>query len=204
MQTCLYQVTRRETGDKYIGISKKPLVRWHQHESAANNGSKVRFHRALAKYGFNAFDWEIKAVLPSSEEAQIAERIAIATQKPVYNLTAGGEGTVGYIPSAETRAKLSERRRGVKREAFSLEHRHNLRMAQLGKKMSEAHREASRKASLGRKHTEETKATIGAAHRGKIVSSETRKKLSEAAKNRPAKKLAKMTAQRVVDSGVSL
>ncbi len=113
-----------------------------------------------------------------------------------YNLTRGGGGVVGFKPTQEslqrmrdahigvknpnypknrktrppmsedTRAKMSQSKRGAKHHMF-------------GKHHSEEARKKISKAGQGRYHTEEAKKKIGDAHRGKRLSEETKRKISE-------------------------
>lgn len=90
------------------------------------------------------------------------------------NVTDGGEGMSGHVASAETRAKMSAKRRG---RVFSAEHRAKLS-------------EAARVRSVSREHL----ARMTAALLSKPVSEETRRKRSEATRGRakPAEHVAKV------------
>lgn len=133
--------------------------------SDARAGRGHVLHRALRKYGHAAFDWKVKAELPTLQEAQIAERILVAALQPAFNLTAGGDGTAGYSHSPETRAKISAALRASPRLKAA-----NARIAasKRGSKMSESQRAALRE---GWKHrppmTEATRAKLSAAHKGR-------------------------------------
>ena len=72
----------------------------------------------------------------------------------------------GKTLSEETRRKLSERKKGIKKQPFSEEHRRNISEAKKGKKLSE---ETCRKMSKARKGTtpsEETRRKISIAQGG--------------------------------------
>lgn len=101
------------------------------------------------------------------------------------NTTDGGEGTVGYIPSQETRRKLSESQKGKTR---SEETKHKISEANKGKTRSE---ETKRKiGAVSRNRNEETRLKISDAMKGnqhalgKTHSEEAKYKMREAAKNR--------------------
>jgi hypothetical protein len=87
----------------------------------------------------------------------------------LYNMTNGGEGVSGYIPSEESRKKMSE--------------------AKKGKTPSEETRRKISEAGKGKTVSEETKRKMSEAHKGNTarlghtVSEETRKKLSEVNKD---------------------
>lgn len=71
----------------------------------------------------------------------------------LVNLTNGGEGSSGYSPSAETRAKLSAAHKG---RVFSDDWRGKLSVARKGWVPSEDTREKLRLGSTGKKHSKET------------------------------------------------
>jgi hypothetical protein len=106
----VYEVTRRETGDRYVGITGQTLsTRWAQHKNAAaSERSTCHFHAAIRKYGPDAFDAAVVATLPTWHEAAIAERIAIAIERPRYNMNPGGAGCAEQ--SAESNAARRENR----------------------------------------------------------------------------------------------
>ncbi len=106
----VYSITHRESGREYIGVtSKKPRVRWRQHVAHARAGRSLTMPvvRALAKHGAEAFEFKVEAELPTFEEAKLAEMIAIATRRPAFNATAGGDGIRGLKHRQDTRAKMS-------------------------------------------------------------------------------------------------
>jgi len=75
------------------------------------------------------------------------------------NMTDGGEGTLGRVPTEETRRKIG--------------------IAQKGKVNSPETRKKLSIANKGRKHTAETKLKISETQKGKIISEETRIKSSK-------------------------
>jgi group I intron endonuclease len=114
----------------------------------------------------------------TEEQAFELERMWIAACRssfqPLTNLTDGGEGTSGWVPSEETRQKMSEAHGGEKNHYF-------------GKTLSEEHRKKISEARSGEKHhyfgktrSEETRQKISEAHSGKTLSEEHRQKMSEA------------------------
>jgi len=104
----------------------------------------------------------------TEEQAFILEKQAIATlgRESLCNMTDGGEGSSGRIPSEETRKKLSESGKGRK---------HTLKAK---RKMSES--------GKGRKMSDESKRKNSEAKKGSKRSEETKSKISEAKKGRPA------------------
>lgn len=161
MSVFLYSVTRRETGDQYIGLSKHPQKRWRQHQKDARAGKGFRLHNALRAYGKEAFDFRVCAQLPTHQEAKIAERLMIAIEKPCYNLTAGGDGTLGL-----SRPDVAARMRQLKGLPLSAAHRERLKI--------------SRNERGTQRCSEQTRAKIGLANAGRSPSPEARAKMRQA------------------------
>ena len=99
------------------------------------------------------------------------------------NLTDGGDGASGWIPSEETRRKLSEANKGKIR---SEEHKRKYREAKKGKIHSEEHKRKISEAKKGILKSEETKRKMSEAKKGqglgKTHSEESKRKMSEARK----------------------
>lgn len=106
----VYLLTNIENGKLYVGKTKSTLQhRWHQHLRDVHNGSTFAIHRAIRKYGKDAFTRRVLAEYPTEEEALVGEREWIeklGTRVPNgYNLTEGGRGAVGFKHTEETKAK---------------------------------------------------------------------------------------------------
>ena len=95
------------------------------------------------------------------------------------NETDGGEGSSGWVPSEETRRKMSEAGR---RRTNSEESRRKLSVARKGKTTSEETKRKIGEANKGKTHSEESRRKLSEAN--KNPSEETRRKLSEANKSR--------------------
>lgn len=108
------------------------------------------------------------------------------------NRTDGGEGSAGFIPSEETRRKMSASRKGLQaRLGKTNSKEHNLKISESsrGRVCSEETRAKISASNRGhsRKHSEETKAKMSASRMGKKMppfSDEHRARLSAAAKAR--------------------
>lgn len=154
----VYSITHLATGREYIGVTSRTLERrWREHVSKSGQPKKTHVGRALRKYGPDAFAMREEAVLPTFDEAKIAERILVALRKPEFNMTEGGDGMRGYkrVHSAETRAKI----------AATLE----------GRPLTEAHKLKlrGRRGTRGKRMPDEVRAKISASKLGSKPSAET-------------------------------
>jgi group I intron endonuclease len=201
----IYKHTCIPTGRVYVGYTRKSVwSRWLSHVRDARKGSGFAFHRAIRKYGPDAFAHETLEVMHTFAGAQRAERIWIHRLNTMvpngYNLTVGGDGTTGLRWSEESRRKRSESMRG---RQFSREHIEMLRQLNTGRrataearrKMSEArkgkplgpftdeHKRHMSESRLGK--YSEAQRVAAATRRGKPMSEETRGKMSASHKGVP-------------------
>ena len=159
----VYLVTNKINGKQYVGQTVDSLgQRWREHLSESKSGTTYRFHRALRKYGEHAFSLQALHQCETKEEMDFVEIFYISlldTKSPSgYNLTCGGDGTLGYRHTEEAKRKQSLTHRGKKRTVESIE------------KTAQAHR--------GTRHSEETKRKMSESQKGKVPSEETRRKMS--------------------------
>lgn len=133
MRRCaLYAVTHIATARVYVGISVKPRHRWNQHWHDCQREPEGYFHRALAKYGRDAFRWQVVHWFDSPEEAKSAERAFIAAGVTHFNLNEGGDGNFGYSPSVETRARMAAAKLGRLNDAVRKSNARRLAAGSLG------------------------------------------------------------------------
>lgn len=89
-------------GKSYIGITKCLIKRKKSHKSRSNNGSMLPFHSAIRKYGWNSIIWKTLYTSNEFEDLKKQEILLIQTNNTIvphgYNLTKGGEGTIGLSP----------------------------------------------------------------------------------------------------------
>jgi hypothetical protein len=97
----------------------------------------------------------------------------------LHNRTNGGEGPSGWVPSEETRRKLSEANKNPSEET-----RRKLSEANKGKTHSEETKRKLSEMNKGKTHSEETKRKLSEMNKGKTFSEETRRKLSDANKGK--------------------
>ncbi len=157
---------------RYIGITcKKPERRWNNGKGYNHN---IYFTKAINKYGWDNFQHIIIARGLLEDEAKWLEIELIrewdtTNDEKGYNITLGGEGTMGWNPSDETRRKMSKTLKGkFKGENHPMYGKHH--SEETRKKMSEAHKGklVGRNSPMyGKCHSEETKKKIGEANKGK-------------------------------------
>ena len=166
---CVYCATNKISGKKYIGKTIKSLCyRRKRHEYDSKRGSNTVFHRALRKYGFNNFEWEILFESKREKALNFVEIDEIKywnTRSPSgYNRTDGGEGTSGRVVSKESKDKC---RKSVKKIWDDTEYKDRV-----SKSMSESHK--------GKKRSQETKDKISNTLMGHFVSEDTKGKQRKA------------------------
>lgn len=141
----IYEAYCEKSGKTYIGLTTQSLkTRRQQHESYARRGSNTHFHKALRKYGADAFDWDVTLKVSSLDDLKRMERLMISLYErhQLYNETEGGDGTFGRIASAETRKKISDNHANFKGKnhprygkPVSEETKRKISMALTGRKM---------------------------------------------------------------------
>lgn len=190
MPYTIYLRTNLVNGKQYVGQTrnfKQREYNWHN----LNWGYAGKcIDAARKKYGTENFDTEILRECKTQEELNEWEMYYIKelnTKVPNgYNLTDGGEGSIGCIFSDERRRELSEKMKG-KGNAFygkhhSEETKAKLSKANKGRKHSEEAKQKMKgriSSFKGKHHSEEAKEKLRKAHLGTHLSEETKRKLSE-------------------------
>lgn len=179
----IYLRTNKVNGKKYVGQATDLEERQRKWNCLKQPYAGIFLNRARAKYGLNAFDFEILKECKDEELNQwemyyIKE---LNTKAPNgYNLTDGGDGKLGCPCSEETKKKIADGNRGKKHSE------------EAKKKMSEQQK-GENNSFYGKHHSEESKQKMSEAKKGKtpwnkgktnIYSEETKKKMSEVAKTR--------------------
>lgn len=95
----------RVNGKRYIGKSNNIKRRLNEHKNCKSFAPLIC--KAIAKYGWDAFDKTVLEFCPV-EELDEKEMHYIAELKPEYNLAKGGSGPTRVSPSPETREILRE------------------------------------------------------------------------------------------------
>ena len=155
----IYLRTNRVNRKQYVGqvITKRFKERQNRWNNLNQPYAGPAIDAARAKYGIDAFDFEILKEC-EDDELDYWEKYYIKelnTKAPYgYNLTDGGDGTTGYTHSAETKRKISEAQKGKTTWNKGKHHSYETR-----KKISEAQK-GEKHWFYGKHHSEETKKKI--------------------------------------------
>lgn len=180
----IYVHTNKINNKKYIGQSCIPLEkRWNKGEGYQRC---PYFYRAIKKYGWDNFIHEVLKDGLSKEQADYWETFYIKEFKTLnpdfgYNLTLGGEGSVGRVLSDESKRKMSN---SQKKRFTSQEERDKISKANSGEKGY----------WFGKNLPDEIKQKISKANKGKHFNDESKQKLSNSLKGR---KLSEETKQKM-------
>lgn len=159
-------------GKKYVGQATDLKKRQSDWNCLTQPYAGKAINNARAKYGLDAFDFEILKEC-DDKELDFWEKYYIKelnTKVPYgYNLTEGGDGCKGYHHTEEIKKIIGN---GVKK-SYTEERKQYLREIQKGKRYSE---ETKRKISEARKGEKNH-------NFGKHLSEETKKKISESMTN---------------------
>lgn len=102
----IYVATNRATGEQYVGQTRQKFkTRVQSHKISAKN-PKFKFHKAICKFGFNAFSFEEVFNAFDKFSLDFAEKEIIKDLSPAYNMTKGGSGMPGPVRT-ETRVQRS-------------------------------------------------------------------------------------------------
>lgn len=112
----IYKVTNLENNKIYIGKTSYSLESRKAQHLRESKKSTFQFHRALQKYSSEKFLWEVIFECDTEEELNLKEIEFIQkfdSYKNGYNMTLGGEGVLGKVPSEQTRILWSSQRKGI-------------------------------------------------------------------------------------------
>jgi group I intron endonuclease len=116
-------VTNRINGKAYIGFDSKWPSRKAVHicEAVTRKNKKYPLYRAIQKYGVENFEWEIlyqnedrEYTLNVMENKFIVEHNTHFRDGHGYNMTYGGEGAFGWVPTEKTKQNISKAKLGKK------------------------------------------------------------------------------------------
>jgi group I intron endonuclease len=208
----VYRCTNLISGKVYIGKTTATLRRrWSEHCSAARRGSPYLFHRAIRKYGPDAFQVEALVVASYPETLNALEQECIAQAGSLvpggYNLRPGGEGgthshqtrrilrerALGRRLSAEHRAAIGRGITGERNGFYGKHHSEETKQVLrtkcasvcVGVPLTPEHRERISSALTGRARTPEHTQHLREALTGKRRSPEQREQMSQARRGKP-------------------
>lgn len=154
---CCVYVLRSPTARLYVGKSVNLQSRMRQHiHNIANGQGKI--YNSFRKHGTE--NWDIRWLPAKDDDSALRwERILIkrfGTNSPEHlNCTDGGDGSSGYVQTAEARKKLSEAHKGKKHSPESVRKRAE---SNRGRKRSEEMKaKMSRAKELGHKRRRDAK-----------------------------------------------
>lgn len=192
----VYLITNKINGKKYIGqhVGTDLESYWLRNVWLAENGyqGKRLLYRAIRKYGSEGFEVKPLVVVGTKQEMDYYEIGLIkawdtVNPKKGYNITHGGDGSLGVKMSEETKAKMSESHIGLKMPEShrrKLSERSKGNKYALGRKMTKDNFKKLMAVHVGAKRSEEAKQRMSDAHKGKRASEETKQKMREAQQRR--------------------
>jgi group I intron endonuclease len=152
----IYKATNKINGKIYIGLTTQTLdFRKYKHKSDSESMRKNRvFNKAIRKYGWDSFIWEIIDTAESVKELKEKEMFwiehfnsyVLAEKSNGYNMTRGGDGSEGLLHSEESKKKMKQNHANFKKEnhpqwgmKFSEERKRKLSEIRKGKYTGEKH-----------------------------------------------------------------
>jgi group I intron endonuclease len=109
----VYKATNKINNKVYIGIDKNWPTRRYAHKSKSKLSDGFLLHKAIRKYGWDNFDWQIIYQTSDYNHLKYIECIFIEEYnsfKNGYNQTIGGEGSPGKLQSDKNKIEQSLRR----------------------------------------------------------------------------------------------
>ena len=136
---CIYGIQNEVNSKWYIGKCADGIAEKRKRAHYNGYGNDPTY-KAIKKYGAEKFSFHIllDGIIPELLGDYEMEFIKTYNSKAPhgYNLTDGGDGVIGYSPSAETRRKMSNAKLGKK---HSSEHRQEISNSKKGKRPSNFH-----------------------------------------------------------------
>jgi group I intron endonuclease len=199
----VYLITNLVTGKYYVGKTRKPSLKKYLQDvvsmAKSNKNNRPLLHRSMRKHESPFFVIELLSTCETNDQASLLERLWIISldsrnNSVGYNISAGGEGSVGAKYSEEAKKRLSESRKGRTPWNKGLSYKNHVPSSQTG----------SNNPFFGKTHSKESKVKIGDANRNRAWtkeysdkmrlvktgfkhSEESIEKMREAARNRSRK-----------------
>lgn len=187
MYGLIYIATQKDIGDQYVGLTTQKLEsRAKQHFRNAKTNPKTHFHRAIAKYGQDTFEFTHFASAIDNKYLSELEQIIIKQLRPRYNQTNGGEVTIGRKYTDDVKAVIRQKNVGKvrtdahKRAISAIKKDQYQRLSDKQKEQVLAHLTRIRMLVDEEKRIQ----NVRTAARNREWTAESRKKLSDACKGR--------------------
>ena len=170
----IYCIENLINGKKYVGKGSNVIKRMND-----SHYNSTYLNRAIKKYGTNSF---IRYIIECCEIDELNKKEQyyikeLKTKVPNgYNLTDGGEGSTGWVPSLETREKQSISKKGKNRSPESIKKQSN---SLKGHYVSPETKKKQSNSQKGRMVTQKMRNAVSKAHKGKHPSLQTREKMSK-------------------------
>lgn len=145
----IYQIKNKVNGKSYVGFTSRSLkVRWKEHIKRSSKGATQILSHSLRKYGASR---HLLIVLEEGQDPKIGKDVQephwISVLKPEYNMTKGGDGTLGYTHSEGECLRRKARQQGSK---HSPERCESNRLGHIGKTPTSQHRKNTSVAMIGK------------------------------------------------------
>lgn len=198
--TGIYKIENLVNRKVYIGQAIDINRRLKEHIFLLNNNKHYNKHlqNAWNKYGEQNFKFKI---VEKCDKSELNEKEIMYIKKSNannldwgYNLTIGGESTLGYTHTEETKLKLSNIHKGRK---TSEETKQKLSNINKGKHLSKQTKQKISIANKGKCLSKEHIQKLRNINKGKNVSEETRQKMKDAWKIRRQKGFSDETRQKM-------
>lgn len=181
---CIYAYRNTYNGKYYVGQTVQPIhIRKYQHTQNAKKGSTQVFHKALRKYGVDAFEFSIvvdNVPVKLLDDLEISIIYMYDAFTKGYNATEGGFGRRGAITPEEVKEKIRQGNLGKKHTEGSIQ---LMRKIHAGKIITAETRRKMADGKRGVKYTGTAKENIGKALRNN--DQEYRKKKAKEASAKP-------------------
>lgn len=210
----IYLITNIVTQKKYVGKTQRSIpIRWDEHVKTAQKNIKYPLYSAMRKYGIGNFSI---SVLEECDNQIIDERekffirkLMTRTYENGYNMTEGGDGTIGFkhLPktrignlnpffgrrhSKKTKQKIKEKliafnatRRRPAASKQSLTPEQKAANRQIGIEKRKTHWTQYGHPRTGTTHSAESRQKMKDAHLGKKLSSEHKNRIGDSQRGIP-------------------
>lgn len=154
MKAGIYRIINSSNGKCYVGSSIDINRRRLEHFSALLHNRHVNNHlqNAYNKYGKDSFIFEVIENLEITnnikEDLLEREQFWIDNLRPEYNILLVAGSTLGYHHTEETKQKISNFTKGVKKSA---EHAKHIKEGQQGRVLTQEHKEKLSQSAKNRK-----------------------------------------------------